>query len=144
MNRLKRELIRCNFYINPDDMYKEVSRGVTLESASVRVFHDEFVRVTVHYNCITVDFLLDNRFNQIEINEINEPCLTGGLMRDDALKNKRVGIITEYNDGIRIFRDEKTDRVIYAEKFDRTFAELEKERRDKELLSSIMKQLRII
>ena len=76
MNRLKKELIKLHMYPASKDHISE-GDAVQLEGARIRIYSDQFIRVSVYYNVVTVDYIIDAvhfnmtcRQNQTHLREI--------------------------------------------------------------------------
>lgn len=142
MNRLKRELEKHNLFNRP---YYDVFNDIECEGTEIKIYSDEFIRVTIYYNVLTIDMLVDTHFNSIEIYNENEGSFNGGLLRDEALakvKPRRDCEIREYHDGLRVFTTGYySDELVFAERYTRSFEQIEKERRDLELIRELERQI---
>ena len=113
MTRLKKELIARGFLLEDTHTYN----GVELEGQTVAIYSEQFIRITRIYNVITIDFLLDMKYNRFDIYERDEYDFNGERYIDRELFNKypdRQFEIREYHDGLRIFTDEN-DSVLFAD-----------------------------
>lgn len=139
MNRLKRELLNRNLYTLP---YNDTFNTVECFGSEIKIYSDMFIRVITHYDVLTIDTLIDTHFNDIDIQCENETSFNGGLLRDEKLHQYKGQFeIREYHDGLRVFVTDKDDKLVYAERYTRTFEELDKERRDLALIKELERQV---
>ena len=113
MTRLKKELYARYFLADKHHTYD----GVELYAQTVRIYSDQFIRITKDYNVITIDFLLDMKYNRFDIYERDEYDFNGEKYIDRELYNKypdRQFEIREYHDGLRIFTDENNN-ILFAD-----------------------------
>ncbi len=138
MNRLKKELVKRNLYT---PSYIDDVNTVECFGSEIKIYSDTFIRVITYYDVLTIDTLIDTHFNDIDIQCENELSFNGGLLRDEKLsQHKGQFEIREYHDGLRVFTTDRDDKLIYAERYTKTFEQLNKERRDFDLIKELQRQ----
>jgi hypothetical protein len=100
MNRIKRELLNRNmFHLASPDCFNQYY----VEDSRIEYYAD-FVRVTVYWNVVTIDYVLDKHFNRVDVNELNERSLASGKsLKAEALENVELDSIREYPNGLKIY-----------------------------------------
>lgn len=139
MNRLKKELLKRRLYTLS---YCDNVNSIECLGSDVKIYSDTFIRVITYYDVLTIDTLIDTHFNDIDIQDENELSFDGGLLRDEKLHQYRGQFeIREYHDGLRIFTTDRDDKLVYAERYTKSFEQLVKERRDLDLIKELQRQV---
>ena len=120
MNRLKKELIKLHMYPASKDHISE-GDAVQLEGARIRIYSDQFIRVSVYYNVVTVDYIIDavhfNMMKQVEVFHEGEFDFDGKSLRSEVLKYYPAQFeICQYDDGLRLYTHWRTGELLFAEK----------------------------
>jgi len=122
MNRLKKELIKAHMYPASKEHTSE-GDAVQLEGARVRIYSSQFIRVSVYYNVLTVDYVIDaEHFNKLDMKQVEvfhegEFDFDGKSLRSEALKYYPAQYeIREYDDGLRLYSHWLTGELLFAEK----------------------------
>lgn len=138
MNRLKKELLKRRLYTLS---YIDDVNTVECFGSEVKIYSNTFIRILTYYDVLTIDTLIDTHFNDIDVQYENETSFNGGLLRDEKLHQYSGQFeIREYHDGLRVFTTDRDDKLIYAERFTKSFEQLEKERRNLDLIKELQRQ----
>lgn len=138
MNRLKKELLKRRLYTLS---YIDDLNTVECFGSEIKIYSGTFIRVITYYDVLTIDTLIDTHFNDIDVQYENETSFNGGLLRDEKLSQYRGQFeIREYGDGLRVFTTDRDDKLIYAERYTVSFEQLEKRRRDLDLIKELQRQ----